>query len=259
MNVQDYLGRIRYKGPVRPDLTTLRRLHHAHLMAVPFENLDVMACRRISLDEARLYDKIVSRRRGGFCYELNGLFAWLLRETGFRVDLLSARMRTESGGFSAPLDHLALLVHLDEPWLADVAGVSFSGPLRLASTGRQLRSGLAWRIIPVGPERLLQRREADGWRAEYMFTLEPHRLPDFDRGCDFHQTSPDSPFTKMRLCTLTTITGRITLTDNRFVETTEGVRTETPILSDEEAMAILRDRFGIEEGTPHLRIDRANP
>jgi N-hydroxyarylamine O-acetyltransferase len=248
MDVQQYLHRVGYKSPVRPDRATLSRLHRAHLLAVPFENLDIMAGRRIILDEAWFYEKIVSRQRGGFCYELNGLFACLLREIGFRVDLLSARMRTEGGVFGPPLDHLALLVHLDEPWLADVAGVSFTGPLRLASTGRQMRSGRAWRIVAHEGERLLQRRDAEGWRAEYLFALEPRTLADFERGCRFHQTSPDSPFTRQHLCSLTTRTGRITLSGNRFIETVNDVRSETALVSEDEAQAILRERFGLLEG-----------
>jgi N-hydroxyarylamine O-acetyltransferase len=250
MKIQDYLDRIRYKGPIRADRATLRRLHHAHLFTVPFENLDIMAGRRVVLDEAGLYDKIVSRRRGGFCYELNGLFAWLLREVGFRVDLLSARMRAEGGGFNPPLDHLTLLVHLDEPWLADVAGVSFTGPLRLSTTGPQSRSGVAWRVTAQGSERLLQRREAGPWRAEYLFALEPRTLTDFELGSDFHQTSPESPFTRKRLCSLTTHTGRLTLSDNVLIETINGVRTETPMAGEEEVEALLRDRFGLRGTAP---------
>jgi len=245
VEVQEYLSRIGYRGPVRTDRTTLRRLHRAHMLAVPFENLDIIAGRRIVLDEPSFYDKIVSRRRGGFCYELNGLFAWLLGAIGFRVDRISARMRTPDGGFSPPHDHMALLVHLDGPWLVDVAGVSFTGPLKAASTRRQLRSTVPWRIVPCGAERLLQRREAGGWRPEYLFEPEPCALGDFERGCHFHQTALESPFTRKRLCTLTTRNGRITLSGDLFIETVNGVRTETPVGSVEEAETILRHRFGL--------------
>jgi len=121
-----------YTGPLDLSPATLNALHLAHLYAVPFENLDIHLRRQLSLDQAALFDKVVTRRRGGFCYELNGLFCALLRELGFRVTMLSAEVARQSGGFSPAFDHLALLVDLDEPWLADVGfGNGFRLPLRL--------------------------------------------------------------------------------------------------------------------------------
>src|SRR4051794_33731222 len=91
LNVDAYLEGIRYAGPRAPSAETLRALHRAHLYAVPFENLDIGRGRRLSLALPDLFDKIVTRRRGGFCYELNGLFGWLLESLGYRVTHLSAR------------------------------------------------------------------------------------------------------------------------------------------------------------------------
>src|SRR5919109_1202974 len=99
MNIQAYLDRIGYRGPLEPTAETLRALHVAHLLGVPFENLNIGMGWPIVLDEAALFDKIVVRRRGGFCYELNGLFAALLRELGFDVTLLSAGVARQDGGF----------------------------------------------------------------------------------------------------------------------------------------------------------------
>jgi N-hydroxyarylamine O-acetyltransferase len=125
MNVEDYLQRLGYNGDRIPNAETLRNLHHAHLLAVPFENLDIHLGRPIVLDEKSLYEKIVRRRRGGFCYEANGLFAALLRELGFNVALLSARVM-DGGKLGPEFDHLTLLVQLEERWLADVGfGDSF--------------------------------------------------------------------------------------------------------------------------------------
>jgi N-hydroxyarylamine O-acetyltransferase len=111
-----------------------------------------------------------------------------------------------------------------------------------------VRSRLAWRIIPQGAERLLERREDTGWRAEYLFSPDPCTLADFDGGCRFHQTSPESPFTRKRLCSMTTRTGRITLSGNLLIETMNGVRSDTPLGSEDEAERILRDRFGLLDG-----------
>src|SRR5690348_1505800 len=122
MDVEKYLARINYTGPRTPDEATLRALHVAHLRAVPFENLDIGRGVPIVLDLDRLYAKIVTRRRGGFCYELNGTFAELLRALGYSVELLSARVYTGTQ-FSPEFDHLMLRVsggQLAEPLLADV-------------------------------------------------------------------------------------------------------------------------------------------
>src|ERR1044072_486231 len=98
IDVEMYLQRIGYDGPVLPTARVLSALHRAHLVAVPFENLDIHLGRRLTLDEDALFDKVVKRRRGGFCYEVNSLFAALLRRIGFEVTLLSARVARGAGG-----------------------------------------------------------------------------------------------------------------------------------------------------------------
>src|SRR5688572_4403214 len=110
-----YLERIGYRGPRDPTIATLRELHHTHLMSVPFENLDIHLGREIVLDEQRMLAKLVGERRGGFCYELNGAFASLLRAIGFEVTMLSARVAKSAGGFGPEFDHLLLRIELDEP------------------------------------------------------------------------------------------------------------------------------------------------
>src|SRR5689334_21580804 len=112
MDVQAYLHRIGYHGGLEPTAANLRDLHRAHRVAVPFENLDIHVGRPIVLDQDALFDKIVTRRRGGFCYELNGLFAVLLRALGFDVALLSAGVARADGGFGPEFDHLTLLVRV---------------------------------------------------------------------------------------------------------------------------------------------------
>src|ERR1039457_559684 len=98
--ISAYFKRVHYTRPPRVSPDTLRGLHLAHLYTVPFENLDIHLGRGLSLDEAALFDKVVTRGRGGFCYELNGLFCALLRDLGFRVTMLSAEVARKSGGFS---------------------------------------------------------------------------------------------------------------------------------------------------------------
>src|SRR6516162_8977502 len=120
MDVEAYLRRIEYHGPGSPSGQTLRDLHRQHLYTVPFENLDIALGVPIALDPDALFDKIVSRKRGGFCYELNSLFSELLKGLGFRVEMLSARVRSADGRFSREFDHMLLKVMLDESWIADV-------------------------------------------------------------------------------------------------------------------------------------------
>src|SRR5437763_9773497 len=120
MNVTAYLERINYHGPTAPTAETLGELHRAHMLAVPFENLDIHLGREIVLDDERLYAKIVERRRGGFCYELNGAFAALLRSLGFSVKKLAAGVARADGTFGPLFDHMALVVELEERWPASV-------------------------------------------------------------------------------------------------------------------------------------------
>ena len=130
MDVEAYLRRIDYDGPCQPSSASLRALHRKHLFTVPFENLDIPLKNTIRLDLGQLYDKIIVRRRGGFCYELNGLFCEFLTAMGFQVQMLSARVRRDDGGFGPEFDQMLLKVQLEEPWLVDVGfGDSFVDPI----------------------------------------------------------------------------------------------------------------------------------
>jgi N-hydroxyarylamine O-acetyltransferase len=252
----DYLERIGYQGNSAPTEATLRVLHLAHLLTVPFENLDIHLGRPIILNERALFAKIVGHRRGGFCYELNGLFAALLRELGFGVTMLAAQFPREDGRAAPEMDHLALLVRAadgGEPWLVDVGAGrdSFATPLRTSMTSDQPRpeSGACFRLQPEGDGQRLQRRELDGpWESSYRFTWQPRVLGDFESGSLFHQTSPDSGFPRNRICTLLTPNGRVTLSERRLIETVDGVRTERELADETAFQETLRTRFGINLG-----------
>jgi N-hydroxyarylamine O-acetyltransferase len=248
VDVKAYLERINYRGPLAPTAEALRGLHLAHLRAVPFENLSIHAGEPIVLEDEALFDKIVGRRRGGFCYEANGLFAALLRALGFDVTMLAAGVAKEGGGFGPDFDHMALLVKLERPWLADVGfGDSFLEPLLLDEPGEQAQGGRAYRILADGPRLTLERREgAGGWEPQYRFTLEPHAYADYAEMCHYHQTSPQSHFTKARVCSLATADGRVTLSGLRLINTTlDGARHERALAGEEEYAAALSEHFGI--------------
>ncbi len=246
VDVNTYLERIGYAGSTATTADTLRELHRAHLLAVPFENLDIHIGREIVLDEARLVEKIVSEHRGGFCYELNGAFAALLRSLGFRVSLLSAGVVMPDGKSGPDFDHMLLLVHLDEPWLADVGfGDCFTEPIRLTHEV-QSDGNRSFRILIDGEHRILQRRDdAGNWSSQYRFTLTPHELTDFAGMCRHHQSSPESHFMRSRVCTRLTLTGRISLTSDRLIVTRAGQRRETVITNDAHFREALQEHFEI--------------
>jgi N-hydroxyarylamine O-acetyltransferase len=251
MEVSAYLDRISYPGPVRADAETLRGLHRAHMLAVPFENLDIFALQRpIALDEPALWYKIMVSRRGGFCYELNGLFAALLREVGFEVTYLNGRVFGEDGRLGIDFDHLALLVRAPgEPvrWLADVGfGNSFSEPLNLEERANQEQHQRAYRLEATQGGYAVSQRDYEGsWSRLYWFDLQPRTYPaDFQAGCRYHQTSPQSSFTRGNIISRATPDGRISLQDGRLIVTNFGIREERE-LAKGEYPALLREHFGV--------------
>ena len=248
MNIKAYLERINYHGSLAPTAETLRQLQLAHLLTVPFENLSIHAQQPIVLADEALFTKIVERRRGGFCYEANGLFAALLRALGFDVRMLSAAVAQKEGGFGPDFDHMALMVSLAQRWLVDVGfGDSFREPLRLDERGEQSQGRRAYRILSDDTHLILmQCNDETDWQAQYRFTLQPHEYADYAEMCHYHQTSPQSHFTRARICSRATEAGRITLSEMRLITTSEqGGRQERTLMSQEEYTAILREQFGI--------------
>jgi N-hydroxyarylamine O-acetyltransferase len=246
MDITPYLKRIDYSGSLGLTAEVLNGLHYAHLLTVPFENLDIHLGKPILLNEAQLFEKIVTQRRGGFCYELNGLFAALLRELGFDLDLLSARV-CENGEYGPEYDHLVLRVRLKDDWLVDVGfGDSFNKPLRLFESGDQVRSGVSYRVERGSSDWKLLRMDDPGkWRCSYCFSLLPRQLSDFKELCHYHQTSPKSSFTQKRLCTRATPEGRITLSDSRLIITTNDHRREKTLVDEKAYLSALGNHFGI--------------
>jgi len=239
----DYLHRI---GATRA--STLAELQERHLAAVPFENLSIHLGEPIVLDEDALVDKIVRRRRGGFCYEVNIAFGALLRALGHEVDLLGAKVFGGDGGLSPLFDHMALRV---DEFLVDVGFGRFTRhPLRLADRAEQ--------HDPEGTFRIVETADGDldvltGGAPTYRLERRPRTVRDFVPTCWYQQTSPDAHFTRNLVCTVRTDAGRITLSGNDLIVTAAGGRTETT-LPDDELLAAYRKHFGIElDRVPRLR------
>ena len=247
MDVQAYLKRINYEGSLSPTAETLRQLHLAHLLTVPFENLSIHAHEPIVLEDEALFQKIVNRRRGGFCYELNGLFAALLRALGFEVAMLSAQVANEEGTFSRDFDHMALMIDSEERWLGDVGfGDSFVEPLLLDERDAQVQRDRAYRLDADGERLIVLRADnGDDWKPQYRFTLKPFQYPDYAEMCEYHQTSPLSHFTQARICSRLTRQGRVSLSDMRLITTEGGERREHTATTQEEYAELLREHFGV--------------
>ena len=250
MDVPTILHRINYDGPVGAKLDILRRLHRAWVQTVPFENLDIHLGRIIALDEERIFDKIAMHHRGGWCFEMNGLFAALLRAIGFEVTLLSACVFNEQGEPGREFVHLCLMVTApsdESRWLSDVGfGDSFAEPLRLEPGMEQVIDDQLYRIGNDGDDYVFQRRTSEGdWQSRYAFSLVPRRLEQFAGMCHDLQTDPESHFVKRAMCTRHTSTGRVTLAGNKLIITDGAVRSETIVPDANAYAAALGDCFGI--------------
>jgi N-hydroxyarylamine O-acetyltransferase len=240
-----YLRRIEVLRPEVADAAALRVLHRAHLMTVPFENLSIHLSEPISLAEDDLLGKIVRRRRGGFCYELNGAFALLLQAMGAKVTLVAARVYSD-GRLGPPFDHLALIVRPADgsgPWLADVGFGSHSVyPLLFDRRDGQ--------EDPAGRFRLADAEGGDvdvlkDGEPQYRIERRGRSLADFVPTCWWQQTSPQSHFTRSTICSRLTDDGRVSISGRTLIQTSGGSRTEQPMPTDDAVLAAYRDEFGI--------------
>lgn len=236
-------------------------------MTVPFENLTIHIGERVRLELPLLYEKIVVMRRGGFCFENNGLFSWLLSQMGFDVTVLSGQVRNRfTGAYGPPFDHFIMMVKLDgHRWLCDVGfGSGFQLPLSLETDSPQVQSHGAYRLRSQGNFIFMEVKsetEVAGvgeecWTEQYKFTLEPRERVDFRAMCDYHQSSASSIFFCKSLCSLLLPTGRITIMGRRLIVTSlssmdgqQDAKT-TRDLSDEEITELLREKFGIVLHSP---------
>jgi N-hydroxyarylamine O-acetyltransferase len=237
-----YLRRI---GCARAPAVTreaMAALHRAHLEAVPFENLDIHLGVPIELEVGAIVEKIVVRRRGGFCYELNGGFAALLGSLGFTVRLLEARV-FGAGGPGIRFDHMALGVTLDGELLADVGfGECFREPLELRAGAETSDASGTYRLADAPGRGLDLFRDGE---PQYRLDPSPRRFAEFAAACRHHQTSPESHFTRNTIVSLPHATGRVTLRGTRLIETGAGRRVERDVARGDLGR-VLASRFGIE-------------
>lgn len=239
---EDYFARIHYNGPKEPTTDVLSTLHRCHIQTVPFENLSVYGKEKITLSKEWLFQKIVRRHRGGFCYELNTLFSSLLDYIGFKVKKHAASVCSRKTGIlGPPLDHLITMVDVEDGLrLSDVGfGDSFWMPIRFSdSPEHQEQPSGIYRIRKDGDYYFLEEKvktvvdefgreemakeqffsSSDStWASRYRFDLIPRKTEDYLEMLEYHQTDLRSPFTHDRICTVAKPWGRVTLSGNKLV------------------------------------------
>jgi N-hydroxyarylamine O-acetyltransferase len=200
VDLNPLLVRLGVDAPLHADLPTLRRLHRAWRTHVPYENLDIQLGRSIQLDPEALLDKFGRRRRGGFCYEMNGALALLLRSVGFAVDVVESGVLAVVRGDDAWGNHVALLVTIDgERWLADAGiGDAFLEPLPLRG-GSHRQGALTYRVERLDAATWRVHHHPGGSVASYDLRTRPRNLADFAGRCQELATSPESPFVRVLL------------------------------------------------------------
>ena len=249
MELSAYLRRIRFDGSVRSDLATLRAIHRAHQYAIPFENLDVLLRRPVVLDVEANYDKIVRQRRGGWCYELNGVMGWALKEIGFEVMRMSAGVMRVRAGDAVFGNHLCLLVCLDQRYLVDVGfGGSLVEPLPLSASEREdrpYRLGLSelddnyWRFAEMAP--------GDGDAFSFDFRVAPADEALLARKCQFLQTDPASPFVQNLVVQRRAAADTHLSLRGRVLAAINATGVDKKLLnSADELVATLRDSFDLD-------------
>ncbi|MEL7532140.1 MAG: arylamine N-acetyltransferase [Bacteroidota bacterium] len=245
-----YLKRIQYHGDLSPSLTLLKNLQQQHLFHIPFENLDIHRGVRIELDTERIYQKLVVNRRGGFCFELNGLFYELLTSLGFRVKIVSAIVMDEDRTWTPEYDHMSLVVNIEgTDYLSDAGFGRFSfWPIKLAPTLVQEDQEGKFRVESGPAERLvIAKWDGADWQPEFAFHNQGVAYEAFAGRCAYHQDDPGSHFLKQRVITMPSEQGRLTLTDKEFKITRAGETFHAVAIKDEaDFMAKLRENFGVE-------------
>lgn len=256
MIIQEYLNRINYVGRIKINRNTLYELHKHHVLSIPFEDLDIHWKIPIKLDVASIYDKVVLRNRGGFCYELNYLFNNFLKKIGFESQIISSRIYGDHENLGPEFDHMSIIVKLEENWLLDVGyGDLFIEPIKIKDNHYKKDWFKTYRLNKTGATTYLLSESRNGkeFKKRYEFDKRPRRIEEFYDQCEFKQYSKDSYFVKNRICTLPTNSGRITLVNNKLIKRTGELREEYEIKTASNYYRILKEEFKIDAMKEKIR------
>lgn len=250
IDLDAYFRRIGYEGPRTPTLDTLKAIHYAHALSIPFENLDVLAKRPINLDLASLQKKLVADRRGGYCFEVNALFAAALKALGFDFTTLIGRVRWMSPEeVDTARSHMLIRVELPEgPYIADVGfgGLTMTGPIRFETGIEQQTPHEPRRLLPHHDGFELQAKIASDWTPIYRFTLEPHRRTDYEVASWYTSTHPSSIFVQFLIAGRPQEGKWISLLNRDFkIRGLDGKAEARKLESVDEIAEVLATHFGI--------------
>jgi N-hydroxyarylamine O-acetyltransferase len=259
--LKDYLARIGFEGTPGPDLETLTALHAAHVAAIPFENLDPLLGRPVSLDAGALQDKMVHGRRGGYCFEQNTLLRAALEAIGFHVAGLAGRVRWMSPPDAplGPRTHMLLKVDLaDGPWLADAGfgGCLLDQPLRLEAGAEQKTLAGTYRLTEERGLFSLSARQPGGWRTMYMFDFTRPEPSDFEMANWFTSTNPQHVLVQNLIMERVTDGRRYKLVNRRFVVEESGGRVVDGrnVENARDLETVLLKSFNVEPPVPAAQI-----
>lgn len=244
-SLEAYLNRIGYSGSVNPDLATLRALMSYQLRSVPFENTEVQAKRIPSLNPEDIYTKIVTHKRGGYCYEINGLFAMALTEIGF--DWYFAGARPMFYPMRRPKTHMIVIVMLDGAhYLCDTGfgGYGLREPMKVVANATVEQNNDQFSLEFKDDEFILSSRVNDTWMLQYGFSLVKQEWIEFSLANYFNATHPDSIFTQKKLAIVQTLNGRKILIDNSLKRIDNGVMSVDEVTYETAAL----EHFGLTCG-----------
>ena len=245
-----YFSRLGWTGTPDASINTLRTLHIHHNSAIPFENLDVLLPREIHLDDRSLEEKLINARRGGYCFEQNGLLERALSEIGFTVRSLLGRVVLANPPQMPPRTHRLLLVEAEgERWIADVGfgGQTLTAPIRLQADIEQQTPHGEYRLVQEGDDWILQFRHHDHWQSMYRFDLVVQHQSDYLMGNFWSAHWPQSHFRHhLLMCRHLPDGGKLTLTNFHFTRYQDGRAIEQINLPDVASLyALLQEQFGL--------------
>jgi N-hydroxyarylamine O-acetyltransferase len=246
-NLEQYFERIGLRDPARVDIPTLFAVHRSHVEAIAFENLEIQMGGVVTLDDEALQAKMVRRRRGGYCFEQNSLFALALRAIGFEVQTCEARVRQGAAGHVRPRTHMVLSVSCGgREWLADVGfgGDGLVEPIE-RTDGTSEQAGVLYRTVREGSLSVLQRRVTAGWEDLSAVLPDPAHPIDFQVGNWFTSTYPGSPFV-LNLTAQRMVGGMRHILRNLTYSVSRGLDVQTREITRAELVPLLRDTFGLD-------------
>jgi N-hydroxyarylamine O-acetyltransferase len=260
LDLEAYRARVGYAGAWQPTIETLIDLHLAHTTSITFENLDILLGRPIYIDLATVQNKLVASRRGGYCFEQNTLFAEVLKTIGFRVTILSARVRFRSHRV-LPRTHILLLVEAEEsPWIADVGfgTVGLLQPIPLRADDEFQQFGWSYRLVADNhdssvaqtatgeiPLWTLQAKQGNVWESLYSFSMEPQYPADLEMANWYVSTNPDSRFVQTLTAQRSTEDVRYLLRNFVYTEDRANEQTTRELKDWDEVLVVLADKFDL--------------